>query len=430
MLAILTRLSVLTLARLCGAGAVLLATLVIARAFGADATAAYALVVSASGVLAVLMLAGFQAFAQILTAEYAARGQNGFLHGLVRAGLRNVLVACVPVAGIAMLMLLAPDAVPGFGEGGLRSQAVLAVCLTAPGVALALFNGAVLTGLQRPGEAQIADSLGRPVLILVFVSGLALVVPGVSAGWILVGLPIAVWSAAAVQGVFLYRALRRRPASVERETRRWWSMAPPWLTISLIWEYVIELHLLLASLVAAPVEIALLHVCFRFRVLAGFGVRSIYSVFQPKILAAQALDDRASASRLIALTNGLSVGYALVAFAGLWLVGPFFLSLFGPEFVDGLPLLLVLCGTFVLRAVFGPALSVLSGAGRQRDIVTILILSLPLSAGLIFALYPLFGIVGAGIAYTVSTGFVAAAMWWTARRRLGVDCAVWGGRVG
>ncbi|GGE87254.1 polysaccharide biosynthesis C-terminal domain-containing protein [Stappia taiwanensis] len=430
MLAILTRLSVLTLARIGGAGAVLLATLVIARGFGADATAAYALAVSASGVLAVLMLAGFQAFAQILTAEYAARGQDGLLRGLVRAGLRNLLLACLPVGAGALLVLGMPDAVPGLSAGALRTQVVLAVCLIAPGVALTLFNGAVLTGLQRPGEAQIADSLGRPLLILSFVALLALAAPGASAGWILAGLAVAVWSAAAVQGYFLCRALRARPAPAVSDSRRWWSMAPPWLTIALIWEYVIELHLLLASLIAAPAEIALLHVCFRFRVLAGFGVRSIYLVFQPKILAAQAREDRAAARHLIGLTNGLSVGYALAAFAGLWLVGPFFLSLFGPEFAGGLPLLLVLCGTFLLRAVFGPALSVLSGAGRQREIVVILVLSLPLSAGLMFALYPALGIVAAGIAYTASTGFAAGAMWWTARRRLGIDCAVWGARAG
>lgn len=60
---------------------------------------------------------------------------------------------------------------------------------------------------------------------------------------------------------------------------RWRHAAYPWLLTIFASDLFIEFHILLTGYMAAASEVAVLHVAFRFRVLAAFGMRSIYTFF-------------------------------------------------------------------------------------------------------------------------------------------------------
>ena len=235
-----------------------------------------------------------------------------------------------------------------------------------------------------------------------------------------------VWLTVAIQGRYLNRALMRtRKAAPRIEADRWRRMAPSWMTIALVWDYSVELFLLAAAWIAAPAQVALLHICFRYRVLAGFGMRSIYAVCQPKIYTAVTRKDDAATHSLIGMTNGLSLGYAVAAFAGLWLLGEPLLALFGTEYADGLGVLLMVAASFVVRAVFGPAMAVLGIHGAHGAIARVLAASLVIGFGVAVTGYATFGLMAIAGGYTLANAIAAAALWWIARAKTGIDCAVW-----
>ena len=78
--------SLLTGARLLGAVATLLLTLILTRHFGAETAAGFAVCMALAATIATIGLSGFQAFAPILTAEYNKTGQYGYLRGFVLFG--------------------------------------------------------------------------------------------------------------------------------------------------------------------------------------------------------------------------------------------------------------------------------------------------------------------------------------------------------
>lgn len=424
MAALLSKLSLLTLARVAGAFAMFLATLVITRHFGAEMTASYALVLAAAAIISVFATLGFHALAPVVVAADAAKSRSGVVRAFAATANRNVSVVStvVAVAGIAAIWFL-PKVI-----GPDRALLILAVIALVPPMALIHVNGGILSGLHRQVGAQLPDSLLRPMLVIGGLLALVVFQPNAALAWILVIVNFAAWLAAVVQFVRLRRALSADgpPPSAE-ERRKWWRKAPSWLTISLLWDYFIEVQLLVAALVAGSVEIAILHICFRFRVLAGFGMKSIYAVCQPKIYAADAVDDRDKVHRLIALTNALSLAYGAVTFVGLWILGGYLLALFDPSFASATPILLIVSATFLVRALFGPGMAILGMRGDQALVAMVLTCSLVVSVTGCLIFYPIYGLTAIAWAYTGANTASAAALWWLAKRRTGIDGALWAG---
>ena len=306
---LLATLSILTAARLAGAALMFGLTLLITRKLGPEALADFATAMALASIAAVLMTVGVHAFAPMLAAQYRATEKVALLRGLARTGRRLIMLA--GSAGIALGIAVLVGA-PNLSDHW--RQAILFAMVAAPGMAFVMLHGGLLTGLQKQRAAQLPDTFVRPALALLATFVLIALLPTVQLSAVLMVLVAAVWLTVIVQLIYLSRALPNGHA--ETDGKKWRGMAPSWLTIALVWDYAIELFLLVAALIALPLEIALLHICFRYRVLAGFGVRSIYAVCQPKIHTAIARNDRHEAARMIAGTNVLSLGYSLAAFFG------------------------------------------------------------------------------------------------------------------
>ena len=78
------------------------------------------------------------------------------------------------------------------------------------------------------------------------------------------------------------------------------------------------------------------------------------------------------------------------------------LALFDPAFGAYAQVLLVVCSAAVLRAIFGPSITVLASHERQGDILALLAVGVALSLALAFALYPALGVLGIAVAYSLS----------------------------
>ncbi len=113
----------------------------------------------------------------------------------------------------------------------------------------------------------------------------------------------------------------------------------------------------------------------------------------------------------------------VMAFAVLALGKPM-LSLFGPGFDSGYPMLFLLVLGVVARAAVGPCESLLTMSGNQNVCAVIYAMTLALNIGLNMAMIPLFGLWGAAGATAFAMIFEAAALSFTVWRRLGIAMAI------
>ena len=416
------RFSVLTIARLVGAVAVFATNVIIARHFGGEALGLFALFVATVSVVAVILPAGFSAVGPILASEYAAKRQHGLLAGFVASARRMV---CVTSGLLAAAVLALVGFTPDLLEQDYIWIAIF-VCISAPGLALINLDGGVLAGINRQVHGLLPDTFAKPVFVLTGVCAVSVAVAGANVHpHILMAIFAAsVWMTAIVTNILWHRASATDDCSVEYDRTRWRETAYPWIVISLLWDFVIELHLMLAGFLAAPAQVAVLHVCFRCRALAGFGMRSIYALLLPEILSGDAKGDTRATQAGIVKANALALAYSIVVMAGFAIMGKFILSIFGAAFTDGLPVLLLVSSVMVVRAMFGPAPAILTAKGHQFAMMAILAGSMALSVLLMILLYPVFGIIGIAIAYCTMSAVCSVLLWLHARRKTGIDCSI------
>jgi O-antigen/teichoic acid export membrane protein len=154
--------------------------------------------------------------------------------------------------------------------------------------------------------------------------------------------------------------------------------------------------------------LALIHFVY-FAVKAGVAQRYAQFSSNPARLASFARET-------VSWTFWPSLAMAVV----ILVLGKFLLSLFGPEFVEGYPLLFVLSAGIVARASVGPAESLLTMSGNQNACAGVYAATLAFNVVLNFILIPVIGLWGAAIATGLAFMLEAAALSVTVYRRLGI----------
>ena len=424
MVALLTKISGLTLARLLGALATFAITIVIARQFGTDNLAIYAVCISLANLAAVAIPLGLQSLATVEVAKLSAFPDRPAIRDFISHG-RHIMARSWLFATLLTVLFVAAVFLTGQASEYTRPAAI-AVLAFAPIMALNQFHGGVLIGLQKPFSGQLSDGLVRPLVALALLFAAITMFESRSFALILTAIVAGAAVAAAIQIIALrpQMAVASKAREPSTGSRRDWSRrSRSWLGITLCWDY--QILLLACALFAAPLEIALLHVCFRIRVLIGFGIRALYVVLQPQILQACAKEDRSRTKRLIGRLNGVATAYIVAAIAGLAIAGEPLLAVFDPAFGAYAQVLLVVCSAAVLRAIFGPSITVLASHERQGDILALLAVGVALSLAIAFALYPALGVLGIALAYSLSVMLAASGMWLLAKLRCDTDTAIW-----
>jgi O-antigen/teichoic acid export membrane protein len=159
--------------------------------------------------------------------------------------------------------------------------------------------------------------------------------------------------------------------------------------------------------------LALVHFVY-FAVKAGVATR--YAQFthgQPEKLAAFARET-------VSWTFWPSLFMAVLVLV----LGEPMLTLFGPEFVAGYPLLFVLVLGVVARAAVGPCESLLTMTGNQNICALVYALTLAFNIALNVVLIPHFHLWGAALSTGLAMIFEAAALSFTVWRRLGIAMAI------
>jgi O-antigen/teichoic acid export membrane protein len=189
----------------------------------------------------------------------------------------------------------------------------------------------------------------------------------------------------------------------------------------------IDLVMLATSLVAGSVELATLYVCFRYLALAGYGTRTIYNLFLPKIVKFSNVNDIFGLQRKIFLANGASLIYSATVLCVFALIGKWLVSLFSLEGDMAVMLLVGVSATMSVQSIFGPAALIL--ATKQRHTVVMLVSLVGLACGLAFIwiMYSSIGIISAVIAYFGANAFISSYLWYYLKQNTGIDSSIFCG---
>lgn len=422
--------------RLMGAGLIVLAQAGMARLWGGEILGEYLLVMAVINLIAMGMPLGFQTVGTYFAAEYRAAGQGKLLWRFLLQSYAHVALV-----GASLLLVGMVFAEQFFGEASTSVEPNAAWqflselapfwmqgSLIAVAIAVIFVNGSVLVGLKRPYAGFFADGFFRPLLVIAAF--------GLAAVWAMPEqrLDMMFWIfaagysiVAAVHSMSVVKNIKGLPAAkdgAEKQTSRWWRFALPWVLIDLATLYFFDIDLILLSGMMDRETLAVFGVCTRMFSLMAFGITAVYAVSLPDMFEAASDSNKDEFHKKLGEANFVAVGLSVVLFAGILLVGPFVLMIFGAAFMAGTIPLAILCLALIVRSAFGPAALVLSINDRPWA-------SIPaIGAGMVvlvvanYVMVPMWGLMGAAFAALTAFSIWAALMWWTAYAATGMDVSI------
>ena len=395
----------------------------LARGMGAEGYGIYGLAMSVLALLSVPVEFGVP---QLVTREVASahvREDWDSLIGVLSWARRNLLV------GASLMLLLVPAVLLASGYQ-LDSPFSLTLLM---GLAMLVFTvfgnlyGAALRGLQYIVLGQMVETVARPALHSLLLLALTLVVasmqPAQAMGMGVVATAFSMLSAL----ILLKKHLpeKARLASPAIKAGGWWSASVPMgLTEGM---RVLQGHLmvLLLGVMATSTTVGIYKVAASVALLVSMPLTIFNIAIAPIMARLHAQRDPERMQRL--------AGWSALGMAGgtFLLTMPFMVngqllltSLFGPEFGNANPVLLIMSAGFILSSCLGPSATILNMTGHERRVtraafIALLFLLLP---G--FLLTSLYGLMGAAVTYSFSMILWHWQMWLDVRRDLVVDSSL------
>jgi O-antigen/teichoic acid export membrane protein len=404
--------------------------IVVARGLGASGAGVFFTAVAVFTIAAVTAQFGATTGLIRSIARFRALEQLDSIRPTLGAAL--LPVAFTGVVTGATLFVFADDISAAILDGDAAKTAEQYLRVFAPFLPLAVISSAVLgatrgfgTMLPLVAIEHIGKGLLRPLLAgAVFVAGLGSV--ALALAW---ALPHALGLAAAVVALILVmgRAARPRKRTYVPNaalTSEFWRFTVPRgaagiLQVTLAW-----LDTILVAALASPHEAGIYKAAVSYINQGSFANQAIVFVVGPLLsgLLAQHLHERAQSVYhtatwwLSALSWPIYFTFAVFA--------PLFMSVFGPEFVAGAKVLVILALPMLVAMAAGPVNVVLVMAGKSSWNLFNVAIALLTNIALNVVLIPPFGITGAAIAWaaTILVSNVAALVevrWFLNLRPLG-----------
>jgi O-antigen/teichoic acid export membrane protein len=401
--------------RLAGAALTFLTQILLARWMGASEFGVYVIAFSWCLLLATVTALGLPMAAIRFIGMGLAQGRGDYIRGFVDWGSRVTVIASavVAIAGIALIWQLPLS-------GGFQPALTMAL-VALPGLSLLFFNGGVANSCSRLTLGFLPTNVLRPVAFFVLV-GLFWWSRGhldAKVAMLLQLFAIVLVSSGAFVMVRSYIAQQAPAPSGEFHGRIWLRAAIPMLAVTLFSGYVAEINVILAGWFLPADEVARFHVSFRLALIVSFGLFAVDAAIAPDLSRLYAASDHAQVQQLLDRATRVRFLGAVLAVVVFVVAGRSVLAWFGPEFVAGYSLLLILATGQLVLAGVGPVARLLSITGHQDRALVASVSSLLLAGALVALLVPPFGLEGAAVAATVNVTIWAVWMWWLVVRYTG-----------
>lgn len=408
--------------RIASAGIVFVSQVLIARWMGSYEFGAYVYVSTALLLVSELVHYGLPLTAQRFIPEYTQEGSLDLLRGFL-SGSRWLVFGFgtgVALFGGLIVYVLGPRVDAHlvwpyyFGFAALPFFALTVMC---DGVARA-YNWIDV--------ALLPAYIVRPLTFILCVAGLYAAHMPLNATTVMGALAVTGWFAALLQVIQLDRKLRiaTPPGPKRYEVKRWLGTALPILVCG-FYTLMVSIDVLLLKQFSSEEVVA--HYYAAGKVLAPVSI----IIFAVAAAAAHRYTDYHVADNRegLVLFVGNTVCWVFWPSLALTLVivafGRPLLSLFGPAFVAGYPVMLILAIGQMVRAAVGPAERVLNMLGQQRICAFAYAAVFAFDIGACLLLIPKYGAIGAATATTATFVLESVLLFAIAKRKLGLHLFVW-----
>jgi O-antigen/teichoic acid export membrane protein len=408
--------------RLLGAGLAYASMVLLARWLGSHNFGIYAYVLVIVTLLGLAFSFGFNSSSLHFVSSYLAQRKHRRLAGFLSQshGIVLVLSSLGALTGAGLVLALR-DVVESYYVAPLLIGLLCVPLWT-------LLNQLESTA-RAFGHVNIAYVPGyilRPLLLIVGVGALVVfgaAVDATTALWALIG---ACAIAALVQGVLVYLGTRRHLTGVKPafHTRHWFAVSLSFLMIDGFRMLLDNTDVLLIGQFLDPHSVAVYFAVIRTSGLVAFVSFSVIALAAPKFAEIHGTGTTEELQEFVTHVIQLMFWPSLLAAIVLACLGPFLLSLFGPDFAVGYPTMLVVLTGLVLRTATLPVEYLLNMTGHHRDTMRVYALAALANVILNVLLIPALGILGAAIgSYTAMLG-ANFCLYRLVRKRLGVSACV------
>lgn len=206
----------------------------------------------------------------------------------------------------------------------------------------------------------------------------------------------------------------RGPMKVE--LGRWLRVSVPIFLVDGFGFLLTNSDVVIVGLYLKPADVAIYFAAAKTMALVHFVMFAVKAAAGPRFSAAMAVNDRQQLAQIAIESARWSFWPSLVIGGAVLAAGQLLLSLFGPAFTAGAPLMAILLAGILAKAFVGPAETLLTMAGRQKLCVLLYAAALGANIALNVTLIPLFGLTGAAAA-TAGAMLAEAAILYVAVRR-------------
>ena len=393
--------------------------LILARSLGADDYGTYAVVLSWLNVLQIFATLGLENAAVRFASTYARGGDWASVQAYSRFAVRCVLLSSVTLTALGGgVLLLRQGLAPG-----LRLPLVTLVILL-PCYAILAVQSAILQGSGNIIGAQAPNAVARPLIFVALVLSAM-----VYAGHRLPPTEVLLLNGTAgivvvlVSGWLIHRHAGGVVASSTEEQRReWLRVSLALLTMSILQMGASQqLGIFIVGLLRTPREAGIYSAATQLSLPLLLGIQAVQFVAAPMMADLHARQRIPELQRVVTLAFLGSAAFAIPCFLGIVVFGRWALGLYGPAFVAGYPILLVLSATAVVVALGGGIGSwLLSVTGNERVGIQIVAMAATCNLVMSVVLVHKFGTLGAAAAagLAVLLRFVLVASY--TRRRMGI----------
>lgn len=216
-------------------------------------------------------------------------------------------------------------------------------------------------------------------------------------------------------------AIRRRPTRVYRA---WLGTASMMLMTPIFYFLLFETDIIVLGLLAGPYDVGVYQVARRLAELAVFCSGAVSAVGLPRLARAHAerRTDRLQAT--VDMINLIGIVTTAGVVAGLVVLGPYGLALFGPEFSAGYTTLIVLAIGRLIAVMLGPASDLLLMTGHHQRLGRVNLFFAFLNLALNLLLVPALQSLGAAIATSIASVGWSICLYRIGRRHTAIETCV------
>lgn len=373
-------------------------------------------------ILGGLACLGFQTAIVRFVPEYTERGQSELLRGVLIGSRLYGFIAATVIGGLGMLGLYA------FGESitGYYLIPLYLGAVTLPMLAIGEIQDGVSRAFSWADLGLWPTFIVRPLIILGVMFG------AISFGWqpdavtAMASVIVATYVTSVGQMILLQRRLNRTvPIGPKHYQPMFWvAVALPIFVVEGFFNLLTNVDILIVGYFMPPDDVAVYYVAAKTLALVHFVYFAVRAGSAQRFSKYYANGDRQRLEGFARDTLHWTFWPSAAIVLLLVVVGRPLLSLFGPGFEAGYPLLFVLSAGILVRASIGTAESLLVMAGQQRICAAIYSVTVVLNIILNVVLIPRFGLYGAAAATSIALGLEALALYTVTKSRMGIRCFV------